>query len=106
MRMSGFIVGGILGAAAAIYFTKNNKPMMMSYVNWDQAVDKAGNIVRGAKTMWDTASEIKTSSSDHSSSNKNTGKDLDKLEKIISKDESLSKHVNEIMKESGSPTIQ
>ena len=56
MRMSGLLVGGIIGAAAAIYLSKNNRPMLNNAINWDQAVDKAGQLVRSAKNMWDSSS--------------------------------------------------
>jgi gas vesicle protein len=61
MRMSGFIVGGLVGAAAAMYFSKNNRQSLTTAVNWDQAVDKAGKFVRSAKDMWDTSSIIQMS---------------------------------------------
>ncbi|MEX1030974.1 MAG: YtxH domain-containing protein [Paenibacillaceae bacterium] len=62
MRMSGFLVGGLVGAAAAMYFSKNNRPMLSSAINWDQAVNKAGQFVRSAKNMWDTTSIVQTNS--------------------------------------------
>ena len=97
MRMSGFLIGGMLGAAAALYFTKN-KSMMMANVNWDQAVDKAGQFVKGAKSMWDTASIISATGS--GSGSKGAG-GLDKVEEIVRKDPELTHKVDEIMKESG-----
>lgn len=56
MRMGGFIVGGLVGVAAAVYFSKNNRPKLMSAINWNQAVDKAGQFAQSAKNMWDTTS--------------------------------------------------
>jgi len=56
VRMGGFIVGGLVGAAAAVYFSKNNRPKLMSAINWNQAVDKAGQFAQSAKNMWDTTS--------------------------------------------------
>lgn len=62
MRMSGFIVGGLVGAATAIYFSKNNRPMLATAINWDQAANKAGQFVRTAKNMWDNSSIVQMSS--------------------------------------------
>ena len=101
MRMSGFLVGGILGAAAAMYFSRNNKPMLLANVNWDQAVDKAGQFVRSAKTMWDTASIVTATSS----SDKKSGPGLSKVEEIIHSDPTLSHQVDEIMKDSHKQTV-
>jgi len=56
VRMGGFIVGGLVGAAAAVYFSNNNRPKLMSAINWNQAVDKAGQFAQSAKSMWDTSS--------------------------------------------------
>jgi hypothetical protein len=55
MRMSGFIIGGILGAAAATYWSRNKTPKMLTDVNWNQVVDKAGDMAKSAKNMWDSA---------------------------------------------------
>lgn len=105
MRISGFLIGGILGAWAAMYFTRNNKPMVLGNVDWDKAVDKAGQVVRSAKTMWDSASIITASGSTPAgTSNKASASEagLEQIEQIVSKDAELSNQVNEIMKESGS----
>ena len=109
MRMSGFLFGGIVGAAAALYFSRNNRPMMLTNVNWDQAVDKAGQFVRSAKTMWDTATAIAPSvvsassdtSSDTSHANGKSGAGLDKVEDIIKHDAALKQQVDEILMDSG-----
>lgn len=58
MRMSGFLLGGIAGAAIALYVSRN-KPALLAGLNWDKAVDKAGKAVNSAKAMWDTASVIR-----------------------------------------------
>lgn len=114
MRMSGFLIGGILGACAALYFSRNQKPMLLTNVDWDKAVDKAGQIVRSAKTMWDSASVItaageksSTSSGKALSGNTSSAKSssseasLHQVEQLVSKDAALKRQVDEIMKESG-----
>ncbi len=50
-RMSGFWLGGLLGAAAAIYWSKSGKSIM-SGVNWDKTLNTAGKLARSAKDMW------------------------------------------------------
>lgn len=59
MRLSGFLLGGIAGAAVALYVSRN-KPAMLAGLNWDKALDKAGKAVHSAKAMWDTASVIQS----------------------------------------------
>lgn len=58
MRVSGFLLGGIAGAAIALYVSRN-KPALLAGLNWDKAADKAGKAVQSAKAMWDTASVIR-----------------------------------------------
>lgn len=123
MRMSGFIIGGILGAAAAMYFSRNNRPTMLSNMNWDQAVDKAGQFVRTAKSMWDQGTTLSTNngnannSANNSNNNNNSNRsynqsnsndsdakstgDFDAVGKMIGQDAALQQQVNEIMKEDG-----
>lgn len=60
--MGGFIVGGLVGAAAAMYFSKNNRPNLAAAINWDQALDTAGKFVKSAKNMWDTTSIVQMNS--------------------------------------------
>jgi gas vesicle protein len=95
MRMSGFLVGGLVGAAAAIYFSRNNRPMLLSAVNWDQALDKAGQFVRTAKNVWDSGSTIQT----NNISNTKSDADLDQVKNMVSKEPQLQHQVNEILKD-------
>jgi len=50
MRMSGFLLGGILGAVMALYVSRN-KPAMLAGVNWDKAIDKMGDMLRSIRSM-------------------------------------------------------
>jgi gas vesicle protein len=74
MRMRGFLVGGLVGAAAAMYFSKNNRPNLTAAINWDQVIDKASQFVRSAKNMWDTTSITQTS---FESTDRKTDKSMD-----------------------------
>jgi len=54
MRISGFIIGGIVGAVAATYWSRGGRmPKKLSDVNWNQVIDKAGDVAQSAKNMWD-----------------------------------------------------
>lgn len=100
MRMRGFLVGGLVGAAAAMYFSKNNRPMLTGAINWDQAVDKAGQFVRSAKNMWDTSSLLKTSNqSNDTSTEMSTGTNLDQIKNVVSKEPDLQREVDKILEE-------
>jgi len=105
MRMSGILLGGILGATAAILMTRNNRNMMLSNMNWDKAVDKAGQFARSAKSMWDSTSTITANNSNKASASQNVN-ELDTVGNILAKDAVLKQQVDEIMKESGQPTMQ
>jgi len=104
MRMSGILLGGILGATAAILMTRNNRNMS-SNMNWNKAVDKAGQFARSAKSMWDSTATISASSPNQATGSQN-GNGLDTVGNIVAKDAALKQQVDEIMKESGQPTIQ
>lgn len=100
MRMRGFVVGGLVGAAVAMYFSKNNRPMLTSAINWNQAVDKAGQFVRSAKNMWDTTSIMQTSTkANDSSAEKSMDTNLDQIKNVVSKEPELKHEVDKILEE-------
>lgn len=53
MRMGVFLLGGVVGAVAAVYLSRNN-PRLLSKMNIDQTIDKVGQFARTAKQMWDS----------------------------------------------------
>ncbi len=54
MRISGFIIGGLVGAAAATYWARSGRTLKdLTDVNWNQIMDKAGDFAQSAKTMWE-----------------------------------------------------
>jgi hypothetical protein len=129
MRMSGLIVGGIIGAAAAMYLTRANRPMLMS--NFSQASQSVGKVVEAAKNkIMDmganrnmnqpvgatgmnaapspSVSSMNTSAAASPSMNtstapqmSNTSANLGKVEAIVKEDPYVRKQVNEILNDNG-----
>ncbi|MEX2416178.1 MAG: hypothetical protein WD424_08535 [Paenibacillaceae bacterium] len=100
MRMRGFLVGGLVGAAAAMYFSKNNRPMLTTAINWDQAVNKAGQFVRSARNMWDSTSIMQTSTkSNGATTEKSKDTNLDQIKNVVSEEPELKREVDKILEE-------
>jgi hypothetical protein len=59
MRMSAFLLGGIVGAAMAMYVSRN-KSAMLAGVNWDKAIDKLGDMLRSIRSMPVTVNAVQT----------------------------------------------
>ena len=59
MRMSGFLLGGFLGAALALYVSRN-KPALMAGVNWDKAIDRIGEMLRSIRSMPVTVNAVQS----------------------------------------------
>jgi hypothetical protein len=98
MRMSSFIMGGIAGAAAMVYFSRNNKPMVFDNLN--QVMGRTKN------TMMDFATSTMNRGMNMSSElNKNTADqkkaDLDKVEKIVNEDSEVKAEVDKILMKNG-----
>lgn len=75
MRMTTFIVGGIVGATAAMYFTRDNRQTFM------KAMNQAGN------NMSKFMNQKKQSNTQN----------LDRVEKIINEDPEVKRDVEEIL---------
>lgn len=118
MRMSGFLVGGMVGAAVALYMVRN-KPGMLAGLNWDKAVDKAGEFVHSAKAMWDTTSVIREAadgghkkaggsgrepSSGHGRTDGRTEEEM--IRSWIEGDPELKRQAQDILAESGEGPVQ
>jgi len=54
MRMGAFLLGGVIGAAVAMMFSRG-KPMLLSGASIDTAIGKMGHFARTAKELWDSA---------------------------------------------------
>lgn len=99
MRMSSFIAGGIMGAAAAIYLSRNNKPIMFSLSQAGESVNR----------MMDTAMSRMKNMADNQpvgqSAADSTG-GLDKVEEMAEKDPQVKQQVDEILEENTGNTYQ
>jgi thioredoxin reductase len=98
MRMSSFVVGGIVGAAAAIYMSRNNKPIMYSLSQAGESVNK----------MMDTAMNKMKVMTDKQSAGQytDTAGGLDKVEEMAEKDPQVKQKVDEILEENTSSSFQ
>ncbi|TLS53066.1 hypothetical protein FE782_06775 [Paenibacillus antri] len=125
MRMSGIVVGGLLGAAAAMYFSRNNRTFSFSGISsatqaLDSMVEKArskmmtpdkrsyyGDNASGANATSTGAVTSDMSgmtgmtgmgSTNAATSSQTTG--LDRVESIVKQDPALKSQVNDILSES------
>jgi hypothetical protein len=97
MRM-GFIVGGILGAAAAMYITRN-KPMMLSGFS-----NMLGSFRMNEDTMNKVSKTATSAMKDLTGKKESQAKaDLSDVANILSKDPALKAQVNEILASNGEP---
>ncbi len=101
MRMSSFVVGGLVGAAAVMYFSRNNKSMALGSLN--QVMGRTKN------SMMDFASSamsqgMNKNMSSHKQSKADKQAGLDKVEKIINEDPSVKAEVDKIMMSSQNNT--
>ncbi|MEB3102795.1 hypothetical protein [Ferviditalea candida] len=84
MRTMSFLMGGIVGAAAVIYFMNNNRQSIFSF----NAAEKASKWMNGAT---DTKSPSKSEANW-------SGGGLNTVEQMINEDPEVKKAVQEIMK--------
>lgn len=98
MRMSSFIAGGIMGAAAAMYLSRNNKPIMFSLSQAGESVNR----------MMDTAMDRMKNMMDNRSVGQSTdsASGLDKVEKMTERDPQVKQQVDEILKENTGNSYQ
>jgi gas vesicle protein len=100
MRMGTLLIGGILGATAALYLTRNRSMMISSLgQNLDdvQLSDKTmNNISKTAKNVWnDMSGKAMSASSSHSQA------DLKEVEDLLRKDPQAKATVGEILSSNG-----
>lgn len=108
MRFSGFIVGGILGAAVALYYTSGaKKPMLLSGLNSDSMNKMFGNAKSKLNTIGSFAGSNAanhtntTPSASKSPADSSSSPDLKQVQQIVNEDPALKSKVNDIMEESG-----
>lgn len=101
MRMSSFIAGGIMGAAAAMYLSRNNKPIMFSLSQASESVNRMMDTAMDRmKNMMDNRSVGQSGQSTDSASG------LDKVEKMTERDPQVKQQVDEILKENTGNSYQ
>jgi gas vesicle protein len=124
LRMSGIVVGGLLGAAAAMYLSRSNKTFSFSGISsatqaLDSMVEKArskmmspdkrsyyGDNASASGSQTSTTSNMNMSgmsmsgmgATNASSSSQATG--IDQVESIVKQDPALKSQVNDILSES------
>ncbi len=94
MRMSGFLLGGLVGAAVVLYMKNNNRPMLMSALGFDK--QSMGKMAEKAKHLFSETGIAGLGKSDGTQS----AKGLSTVKEIINKDPHLKTQVDEIMNES------
>jgi hypothetical protein len=99
LRMGGIVVGGLLGAAIALYFGRTNRSVGMAGLNsTGQTIDNIVNQVRQRFMDPDKRSYFGNTSINQVHQ---TGPDdaLNQVNKFINQDPQLKQDVNEIFKE-------
>ncbi|PYI54967.1 hypothetical protein DLM86_10490 [Paenibacillus flagellatus] len=92
--MGAFLLGGIVGAAAVVYWNRNRT---MSFAGLSsQAGDVVGKVVKSAAKPASTTTTTFDKSADAS-------RGLDKVEELIQQDPTVKKQVDEILDKSDSP---
>ena len=108
-RMSGFLLGGLMGAAAAVYWNKSGKSLI-SGVNWDKTLTTAGKWASSAKGMWErTGSNGGMQPPKHNDAAAIASDDMDAkaaLEQIIASDPDLQRQVNDLLRQNGGHSLQ
>ncbi|HZG55451.1 hypothetical protein [Paenibacillus sp.] len=120
MRMSGIVIGGLLGAAAAMYFSRSNRQFSFSGMGsagqaLDSMVEKArskmmtpdkrsyygDNSTSGASSTQTGSSNMSSMSgaTTGASSTATASSGLDRVESIVKQDPMLKSQVNEILSE-------
>lgn len=107
LRMSGFVVGGLLGAAAAMYFNRTNRTFSFSSIsNAGQALDNVVEKARSRMMSPDKRSYYGDPSSAGAGSNASSGPmsgvqagGLQRVENMVKEDPMLKSQVNEILTE-------
>jgi hypothetical protein len=95
MRMGAFLLGGLVGAVAVAYFSRSNRPMMLSSMMSGQGLGKMMN--RARNRMAGTSAQ---SSAQSAAAQQDTASDgMKQVEKIIKKDPNLKGQVDQILAE-------
>jgi len=93
MRWGAFVMGGLLGAAVAVYMSRNFREMSFP----DAARRMFGRAVGGRRKFFVDPDEVERKAVDRSES----GGDLDDVRRIVDNDPELNKQFRDIMAENG-----
>jgi len=106
MKMSGIVIGGVLGAAAAMYFNRNRAVSFAGIGNAGQLID---NVVEKARSKMMTPDKRSYYGSNHQSSptasqtnttsTATSGAGLAQVQSIVDKDPALKSQVNDILQD-------
>ena len=116
MRMSGVIIGGLLGAMAAMYFNRNGSFRWATSIgNAGQALDRVVDMARSRMMQPDNRSYYGGNASQQQAMNNSAMQSgvgsasgsgmqasagMEQVKRIVKEDPELSKEVNKIMSES------
>ncbi|HEX7057602.1 MAG TPA: hypothetical protein VF260_10480 [Bacilli bacterium] len=92
MRMFSFLIGGVCGAAAALWMTRNNRPFM-------SAMGEAASRWFGANQFANRSNEPQKAAGSNAAGN-------GQLRDMIKSDSQVKQSVNEILAENGGNTMQ
>lgn len=101
LKMTGFVVGGLLGAAAAIYFSRSNRTFSLASLgSAGQALD---SVVEKARSKMMAPDKRPPATGASGSQSAAPGAGLAQVQTMVNKDPALKSEVDQIMKESGNP---
>lgn len=92
MRLTSFLVGGVVGAAAVMYMSRNNKHMMVSFSQMGDNMTKLMD-----KFMVNAAEKGMNSKAATKQDAVTTGSGLDQVEDLLNQDPQVKTDVNEIL---------
>lgn len=105
MKMSGIVVGGLIGAAAALYFSRSKRAFSFSgFRSAGQAID---GLVEKARSRMMSSDKRSYYGSQTGSAAPSAPGGLERAETIVKNDPALRKEVNDILSETpDSPTVR
>ena len=105
MRLGSFLLGGILGASAAMMMTRKNKFFMLSTLN--ETLRSMNSFVNTVQQIWtgtirtsNSQSQSKLNGNSNQSQKSDDLKPLDKIKGMITNNPNVEREVNEILSES------
>jgi gas vesicle protein len=115
MRMGAFLFGGLIGAAAAMFMNRNNRPVMLTTLNKatetvnsmvDRARNQMVNMTNNASQTGKTAVDQTAQAAANYTKQADTQADLEKVEQMINQDPQVKQAVDEIKRGNGQPSVR